>query len=182
MQPINLVSKGMSSTQLQLPNGASPEVRLWRPLHAELAVGLPSGQWVRREILDFGRESSQWILRPDGSGAEASVRFDGRGLLATLRGPERADLDIDFMVLPDCPAIPLWAIASGSQVEVSIWDHFGRLAVPDVLARTCDAEDLRLEPGRYLLQGSVQRLSSVLLGIGLDATPVRLAHGQRAAG
>lgn len=182
MQPVILVSKGMSSMQLQPPNGAIPEVQLWRPLHAELAVGLPSGQWVRREILDFGRESSQWILRPDGSGAEASVRFGGRGLLATLRGPERADLDIDFMVLPDCPAIPLWSIASGSQVEVSIWDHFGRLAVPDVLARTCDAEDLRLEPGRYLLQGSVQRLSSVLLGIGLNATLARAAHGQRAAG
>jgi hypothetical protein len=64
----------------------------------------------------------------------------------------------------------------------SVPDHFGRLAVPDVLARTCDAEHIRLEPGRYLLQGFVQRLSSVLLGIGLDATLARVANGQRAAG
>lgn len=169
----------MSDAPIQkFPRGASGAV-LWSPLNAELVVWLPGRPSVRREILEFGHDPAQWILRPDGSGAEASLRFDGRGLIATLRGPERADLEIDFVVPMQSAAIPLWAIANGPHAEVSIWDHFGRLAVPDALARGADSEPLHLDPGRFTLQGSVQRLSSIVLGIGLNATRAR---GCRAAG
>jgi hypothetical protein len=158
----------------------SPAV--WQPLHAELVIWLPGHPSVRREILDFSSAPSEWILRPDVSGAEASLRFDGRGLLATLRGPERADLEIDFIVPQEGAALPLWAIAHGPQAEVSIWDHFGRVAVADVLARGTDAQPVRLDAGRYVLTGSIQRVSSMLLGLGLDAVQAHATRGRRAAG
>lgn len=172
----------MSNVPIQQVHRGTSGPALWRPLHAELVVWLPGRPCVRREILDFSQDQAHWILRPDGSGAEASLRLDGHGLLATLRGPERADLEIDFVVSPQCTAVPLWAIANGSQAEVSVWDHFGRLSVPDVLARDADAEHLRLDAGRYVLHGSVQRLSSILLGLGLDATQARVTRERRAAG
>lgn len=177
-----LVSTCMSNAPIQPVQRGTTGQALWSPLQAELAVWLPGGPTVRREVLEFGTNPAQWILRPDGSGAESSLRFDGRGLLATLRGPERADLEIDFIVPPDCAALPLWAIAHGSRAEVAIWDHFGRLSVPDVLARETDAEHLNLDPGRYVLAGSVHGLSSILLGVGLDATQACVSRRTRVAG
>ncbi len=177
-----LVSQGMSNIPIQQFRRATPGSAVWKPLHAELVVWLPDHPPVRREILDFSDGPSDWILRPDASGAEASLRFDGRGLLATLRGPERADLEIDFIVPQEGLSLPLWAITHGPQAEVSIWDHFGRLVVVDVLARGPDAEPLQLDAGRYVLAGSVQRVSSVLLAIGLDAAQAGDIRGRRAAG
>jgi hypothetical protein len=172
----------MSNTSIREAHQGTCMSLPWQPLHAELVVWLPKRPSVRREILDFGTEPAQWILRPDGSGAEASLRFDGRGLLATLRGPERADLEIDFIVPLNCPGLPVWAIAHGSHAEMSIWDHVGRLSVPDVLARLPDAENLRLDPGRYTLHGSVERLCSIVLGFGVDAAHARVTRDHRAAG
>jgi hypothetical protein len=173
---------GMSDVPMHESHRGTCTPALWRPLHAELVVWLPGRPSVRREILDFGNDPAQWILRPDGSGAEASLRSDGRGLLATLRGPERADLEIDFIVPQEGLSLTLWAMAHGPQAEVSVWDHFGRLAVADVLARGTDAEPLRLDAGRYELTGSVQRVSSMLLGLGLGAVQAHDTRSWRAAG
>lgn len=176
------VSPFMSHIPIQHFHRGTPSSAIWKPLQAELVVWLPGHPSVRREILDFTGAPSEWILRPDGSGAEASLRFDGRGLLATLRGPERADLEVDFIVPQEGLSLPLWAVAHGPQAEVSIWDHFGRLAVADVLARGPDSEHLSLDAGRYVLTGTVQRVSSLLLGLGLDAARAGDIRSRRAAG
>lgn len=176
------VSPFMGNIPIQRFHQGTFATGVWKPLHAELVVWLPGHPPVRREILDFSDAPSDRILRPDSSGAEASLRFDGRGLLATLRGPERADIEIDFLVPQEGLPLPLWAIAHGPQAEVSIWDHFGRLAVADALARGPDAEPLLLDAGRYVLSGSVQRVSSVLLGLGLEPVQACDIRGRRAAG
>lgn len=160
------------------PRGRMP----WIPLHAELALWLPDRPSVRREILDFGLTDSEWILRPDGSGAEASLRFNGQGLMAALRGPERADLELDFVIPEAGLSLTLWAVTHGPRADMSIWDTFGRLQVPDVLARGTDAEALQLDPGRYMLAGSVQQRSSILVGIGVDPIEAHDAGARRAAG
>ena len=147
-----------------------------------MVLWLPGRPVVRREILRLEPDAREWILRPDLSGAGISLKFGVEGMLLNLAGPERADVELELLVHAEGCALALWGVAQGPQAEITLWDSFGRLAVPDVLARTPDCDALVLPAGRFVLQASVQGRSSAMVGVGLDAVQAHAWATRRAAG
>lgn len=138
---------------------------------------------VRREILRLDADAREWVLRPDHSGAVVSLKFGAEGLLLNLAGPERADVEVELLVAhTEGCGLALWGVAQGPLAEITLWDCFGRLVVPDVLARTPDCDALMLPAGRFVLQASVHGRSSALVGVGLDAVQAQAWTTRRAAG
>lgn len=140
--------------------------RAMRIVQAEIAVCLPGQPQVRREILQVGDTPRMFVLRPGDSDAGVTLRVTDQHFLATLAGPEHAELEVLWDLLDHAPAIPLWATAHGCDVEASLWDAFGSLVVPDVLARGADAPDMKLAPGRYMLTAMVTGHASLVVGAG----------------
>ena len=172
----------MKTPSLQAVGTEGTRTPVWSLLYAESVVWLPGRAPVRRELLNPGSGPGSWILRPDGSEAGVSIQFDGAGLLSILAGPERASLDLDFILHADRHPLPLWAIARGGGVEVTLSDHFGRLVIPDLLARGVDSAPACLEAGRYLLQAIVEGNASMRLGLGANPALAQDLRGRRAAG
>ena len=54
------------------------------------------------------------------------------------------------------------------------WDSFGKLVVPDLLARGSDAPDLRLNAGKYMIIASVTGTTTMVLGAGVAMNEVTL--------
>ena len=143
-------------------------------LDAEMALWLPGRPQVRRELLRLSEPDRHFVLRPDGSPAGVELVTATDGFHGVLAGPDRADLEVTWTTRKlDGIAVPAWAIASGPEAEASVWDAFGRLVIPDLLARGVDAEDIQLVPGRYVLTASVQGRCSMMLGLGFRAAVVR---------
>lgn len=154
-----------------------------RLLHAELALSLPGRPPVRRELLRLDGEPRVITLRPDGTTAHATLEIGAAHALASLAGPEQADIEIEWCIEAGSPQrLPLWAIARGGDAEVSLWDAFGRLAVADVLARGVDAPEISLPSGRYVLTASAFGATSLLVGAGIAAQAVMLRERRNAAG
>lgn len=147
-----------------------------------MTLWLPGHPVVRREILRLDEGSQEWLLRPDASGAGISLRLHDDGLLLSLAGPERADVELELAVEAADLRLPLWGVVHGTDAEAALWDGFGRLAVPDLLARTPDAERISLAPGRYLLSASVDGSTTALIGVGLEASHALAMRSRRAAG
>jgi len=146
-----------------------------------MTLWLPGHPVVRREILRLDECSHEWVLRPDGSGAGISLNLQGDGLLLSLAGPERADVELELQVDEPGLRLMLWGIARGSDAEAALWDCFGKLAVPDLLARTPDAEMLDLATGRYLLSASVSGSTTAMIGVGMNASSALALRSLRTA-
>lgn len=156
----------MGRTLPIMPSLSGPAVRV---LDAELALWLPDRPEVRREILRLDAPDRRFVLRPDESPAGVVLETCAQGFHALLAGPERADIEVNWFVGEvGGVELPLWAIGQGLQVEANVWDSFGRLVVPDLLARGADAPLARLSTGRYLLTASVHGRCSLALGVGID--------------
>ena len=165
------------SLSSSIPNGAA----LLRPMHAELSLTLPGRAPVRRQLLRLDGERRVITLRPDGTLAHATLEIGESHLLASLAGPEQADIEVEWNLEGSTHGpIPLWAVARGGAAEVALWDAFGRLAVPDVLARGFEAPDITLATGRYVLTASVFGATTLLIGAGIRAHTVH-ARGLRSA-
>jgi hypothetical protein len=165
------------STLANNPNGDGA----MRIARAELSLSLPGMPPVRRELLRPEAAARVFTLRPDGTQAHVTLEVGGTHLIASLAGPEQADIEIEWLVEGRSPrALPLWAIAEGRDAEVAVWDAFGRLMVPDVLARGTDAPDIEFVQGRYLLTASAFGRGSLLIGAGIAAElamPMRRLRG-----
>lgn len=151
--------------------------------HAEITLRLPGRPPVRRELLQFDGAPRVFTLRPDGTHAHATLEMGEGWMLASLAGPEQADLEVEWI----CGGVerlelPLWAVATGNQAEVSLWDAFGRLAVSDVLARSPDAPAIELLGGRYVLTASVLGETSLIVGAGISVASVQARRLRDAAG
>lgn len=152
-----------------------------RLLHAELALSLPGRPPVRRELLRLDGEPRVITLRPDGTQAHAMLEVGQVHVLASLAGPEQADVEVEWIIEGGASQpMPLWAIARGGEAEVSLWDAFGRLAVADVTARGADAPDITLACGRYVLSATAFGATTLLVGAGIAAEAV-LTRGLRSA-
>ncbi|NBX25253.1 MAG: hypothetical protein EBQ99_04290 [Planctomycetes bacterium] len=153
-----------------------------RLTRADLVLWLPGRAVVRREVLHFSREDQRFELRPDGSPAGISLRIREDRFHAMLSGPERADVEVEFTVEdPRGLSLPLWALVHGREAEVSVWDAFGRLAVPDVTARGADAAPLNLPMGRYTMTASALGSTTLVIGAGCDVEAACLELGGRRA-
>jgi len=149
---------------------------------AELVLWLPGRALVRRELFRPEGEDQFFELRPDGSPAGISLRIRADRFHAVLSGPERADVEVEFTIDdPRGARLPLWALVHGREAEVSVWDAFGRLAVPDVTARGADAGPLLLATGRYTLTASALGTTTLVIGAGCDAAAACLDLGGRRA-
>ena len=161
------------STNATIPS-EEPSLRVVR---AELALSLPGLPPVRRELLRPEATARVFTLRPDGTRAHVTLEIAGTHLIASLAGPEQADIEVEWVVEGHCPRlVPLWALAQGPDAEVALWDAFGRLVVPDVLSRGADAPPIEFVQGRYLLTASAFGRSSLLIGAGIaaqQAVPMR---------
>ena len=157
-------------------------VRLER---AEMALWLPGRPVVRRELLRFADEDRRFDLRPDESPAGLSLRVRHDRFHAMLSGPERADLEVEFVVeSSDGVPVPMWALVHGREAEATVWDAFGRLAVPDLAARGVDSAPMRLDRGRYTLIGSALGSTTLVLGVAceVEAACLDLGNLRAAAG
>lgn len=154
-----------------------------RALDAELSLWLPGRPLVRREILRLDEPGSRVVLRPDASPAGVVLQTERDGFHVLLAGPERADVEIGWKcTCTETADLPLWALAQGLDAEASIWDSFGRLVIPNLLARGTDAPRAQLAAGRYLLTASVQGRTSLVLGVGVSADAVLAGLERRATG
>lgn len=161
----------------------SPDQAPLRLLHAELALSLPGRPPVRRELLRLDGEPRVITLRPDGTQAHATLEVGHAHMLASLAGPEQADVEVEWIVEGGAPQrMPLWAVARGGEAEVSLWDAFGRLTVPDVIARGADAPDVTLTSGRYVLSATALGATTLLVGAGIAAQAVLARSLRNAAG
>lgn len=153
-----------------------------RLTRAELVLWLPRRPIVRRELLKFDGDDRRFDLRPDDSPAGISLRIREDRFHAAISGPERADLEVEFSVQdPRGIVMPVWALVHGREAEASVWDAFGRLAIPDVAARGVDAGPLRLAAGRYTLTASALGSTSLVIGVGCEAEAACLdLSGRRA--
>lgn len=148
------------------PTCSGPAVRL---LDADMALWLPGQPLVRREILRIEAPDRRFVLRPDDSPAGVLLETSSCGFHALLSGPERADIEVNWVVEAlQGVEMPMWALGKGPLVEASVWDSFGRLVLPDLLARGFDAPRVELRPGRYLLTASAHGRFSLALGVGID--------------
>jgi len=153
-----------------------------RLIHAELALSLPGRPAVRRELLRFDDAHRVVTLRPDGTRAHVTLETNASYLVASLAGPEQADIEVHWLVEgSSMHALPLWAMARGGDAEVALWDAFGRLAVPDVLARGVDAANIELAAGRYVLTATAFGDTTVLVGAGVSAQALHAHHVRNAA-
>lgn len=138
-----------------------------RLTQGDMMVWLPGQPQVRREILQVTGDPRTFMLRPDDSGAGVTLLMAEDHFHAALAGPEQAEIEVHWLVRnPNGMSMPLWALAQGRDVEANLWDGFGSLLVPDVTARGPDAEDLKLQPGRYMLTAIATGRSSLLVGAG----------------
>ena len=154
-----------------------------RLTHAELSLRLPGRPPVRRELLSFDGEPRTFTLRPDGTSAHATLELGAGHVLASLAGPEQADIEVEWVVEALHPSpLPLWAVANGGDAEVSLWNAFGRLMVPDVIARGFDASDITLESGRYVLTATAFGATRLLVGAGIAAQSVQMRGLRNFAG
>jgi hypothetical protein len=154
-----------------------------RLVHAELTLSLPGRPPVRRELLRLDSEPRVIALRPDETPAHAVLETGAGHMLASLAGPERADLEVEWFVeSAGTVRMPLWAIARGRDAEVSLWDAFGRLVVPDALARGTDATDLELGCGHHVLTATVFGETALLVGVGITAQAVHARTARSVAG
>jgi hypothetical protein len=159
-----------------------PSVSGPRLTRAELVLWLPGRAVVRREVLHVSDEDRRFDLRPDESPAGLSLRIRQDRFHALLSGPERADLEVEFVVEdPQGISLPMWALVHGREAEVSVWDAFGRLAVPDLAARGTDAAPLTLEMGRYVLNASALGTTTLIVGAGCEIEAACLDLGGRRA-
>lgn len=152
---------------------------------AEMVLWLPDRAVVRREVLHFSDEDRRFDLRPDASPAGISLRVRSDRFHALLSGPERADLEIEFVVTgDDGTELPMWALVHGREAEASVWDAFGRLAVPEIAARGADAPPLHLDRGRYTLTASALGSTTLVIGAGcgIEAACLDLGNLRAAAG
>jgi hypothetical protein len=149
---------------------------------ADLVLWLPGRAVVRREVLHLEGGDQFFELRPDGSPAGISLRIRDDRFHAVLSGPERADVEVEFTV-DDAKGtrLPILALVHGREAEVSVWDAFGRLVVPDVTARGADAAPLLMEMGRYTLTASALGSTTLVIGAGCDVAAACLDLGQRRA-
>ena len=139
-------------------------------VQGDMMVCLPGQPPVRREIMRVAGESRTFTLCPDASGAGTTLRMAEDHFHATLAGPEQAEIEVYWLVRnPNGVTVPLWALARGRDVEASLWDGFGTLLVPDVLARGLDAPDVILTPGRYQLTAIVAGHASLVIGAGCSS-------------
>lgn len=159
-----------------------PAVSGPRLMRAEMLLWLPGRPVVRREVFHVGSEDRRFDLRPDESAAGITLRIRQDRFHALLSGPERADLEIEFMIEdPRGLVMPMWALSYGRGAEVSVWDAFGRLAVPDLAARGADAPPLNLEMGRYVLNASALGSTRLVVGAGCEVEAACLDLGGRRA-
>lgn len=143
-------------------------------LDAELALWLPDRAPVRRELLRISEPGRRFVLRPDASAAGVELVTAVGGFHAVLSGPERADLEVRWELTgSEHPALPAWALVQGDRAEACVWDAFGRLVIPDLIARGVDANHMRLPAGRYVLTACVQGCASMVIGVGVEAAAVR---------
>lgn len=156
------------ATLVDIPNAVDTVSGL-RLERAEMVLWLPGRPVVRRELLGFNHEDRRFDLRPDESPAGLTLRVRSDRFHAMLSGPERADLEVDFVVhAPEGVMVPMWGLVHGRNAEVSVWDAMGRLAVPDLTARGADAGPLRLDRGRYVVNASAIGSTTLVLGVGCD--------------
>jgi hypothetical protein len=142
-------------------------------MDAELSLWLPGRPLVRREILRLDEPGQRIVLRPDASSAGVVLQTSEEGFHGLLSGPERADLEVSWQVTSaEQIDLSMWALSHGLEAEASIWDSWGRLVVPDLLARGADAPRAKLLAGRYLLTASVHGCTSLVLGVGVEADAV----------
>ena len=165
-------------------NAATTSDRCIRPVQGDMLVWLPGQPQVRREILQVAGEPRTFTLRPDESGAGVTLLMASDHFHAALTGPERAEIEVHWRVQnPTGLAVPLWALAQGRDVEASVWDGFGALLVPDVIARGPDAPEIVLGPGRYMLSAIVTGHASLMIGAGRHCMEaLGLQTGRRSVG
>jgi hypothetical protein len=152
-------------------------------IRAEMALWLPRRAVVRREILKFAADDRQLELKPDRSSAGISVLVSAHRFHAMLSGPERADLEVEWLVEPNTMVrLPLWSMSHGRDAEVSIWDAFGQLVVPDVMARGPDTAPLMMASGRYTLTASVFGSTALMVTAGHEHTVMTAEQFRSVAG
>ena len=151
-------------------------------LQAEMLLWLPKQPQISREIFQIPKTSQTYALQPNPN-ATGGITLDlcQTHFHASLSGPERADLEIECHVLEgETMTLPLWAVAQGPEAEANLWDSFGKLVVPDLLARGIDAPDLLLNAGKYMIIASVTGSTTMVLGAGVAINEVTLPQTQSA--
>ena len=149
-------------------------------LQAEMLLWLPKQPQIRREILHVSQSSQVYNLHPDPTAVGGiNLNLCQKHFHASLSGPERADLEVECIVHEGSTmTLPIWAVAQGQEAEVNVWDSFGKLVVPDLLARGSDAPDLRLNAGKYMIIASVTGTTTMVLGAGVAMNEVTLPQAQ----
>ncbi len=152
------------------------ETATLRVTQAELRLWLPKQPHISREIFHIPKTSQTYALQPDPNATGGiTLNLCQTHFHASLSGPERADLEIECHVLEgETMTLPLWAVAQGPEAEANLWDSFGKLVVPDLLARGIDAPDLLLHAGKYMIIASVTGSTTMVLGAGVAMNEVTL--------
>jgi|GEM_PF-1586820 len=137
---------------------------------ALLSTYLPDLICVKREIFQGALEpGARFALNPTNTEYGVTLTISASGFSGTLISLERAELAVEFYVTSHRRArSPLWAIASGNSqghAEVALWNGFGEIEVPDVLARGSDSPDIELVPGRYKLTAATYGIATLFIGL-----------------
>ena len=136
---------------------------------------------IRRELLSIDPVAQRFDVRADGVGGSITVDIALQVVHATLVGPARASLEIDFLV-DGVGAAPLdaWAECRHDSSEVEIIDAFARPIIPDLAARDAGMAPLLLPPGRYVLRASTSD-GPMSLRVGRSSAGTgSVGHGGRA--
>ncbi|MFM1935048.1 MAG: hypothetical protein RI990_7 [Planctomycetota bacterium] len=122
---------------------------------ADAALWVDGRAVIRRELLSIDPVSQRFDVRAPGVGGSVTVDIALQVVHATLVGPARASLEIDFLVDGTGAApVDAWAECPCDSSEAEIIDAFARPIIPDLAARDAGMAPLLLPPGRYVLRAS----------------------------
>lgn len=145
-----------------------------------MVLWLPNQPQIRRDIFQVSQTSQTYHLHPDPTAAGGiSLNMCQTHFHASMSGPARADIEVECIVHEGSTmTLPIWAMAQGSEAEANVWDNFGKLLVPDLLARGVDAPDLHLSAGKYMIIASVTGNTTMVIGAGVAKNEITLPQAQ----